>query len=102
MPRRQCQIVRDPHDMGRSIQGNGETQAARHLGFDTKYATRTMLQIHTKGGALLALKTPEAAEQIASAITLHAKDRGYRNANGRAEGSRSHVARETLYAASGH
>jgi ATP-dependent Clp protease adapter protein ClpS len=49
----------------------------KELGFATKAATRTMLQIHTKGGALLPLKTRQLAEQIASAITLHAKDRGH-------------------------
>lgn len=49
----------------------------KELGFATKAATRTMLQIHTKGGALLPLKTREEAEQVASAITLHAKDRGH-------------------------
>ncbi|HEY0684842.1 MAG TPA: ATP-dependent Clp protease adaptor ClpS [Steroidobacter sp.] len=49
----------------------------KELGFDTKAATRTMLQIHTKGGALLALKTREEAERVASAITWHAHDRGH-------------------------
>jgi ATP-dependent Clp protease adaptor protein ClpS len=49
----------------------------KELGFDTQTATRLMLQIHTRGGALVALNTPEEAEQIASAITLHAKNRGH-------------------------
>jgi ATP-dependent Clp protease adapter protein ClpS len=49
----------------------------QELGFDTEAATRTMLDVHTKGGALVALKTREEAEHIASAITRHATDRGH-------------------------
>lgn len=49
----------------------------KELGFDTQAARRLMLQIHTRGGALVALNTPKEAEQIASAITLHAKNRGH-------------------------
>jgi ATP-dependent Clp protease adapter protein ClpS len=48
-----------------------------HLGLGRKDAIRTMLGIHTKGGALLATATPLAAETAARAITTEASNRGY-------------------------
>jgi ATP-dependent Clp protease adapter protein ClpS len=53
------------------------TVLSAHLSLDHKEAIRTMLAIHSKGGALLATPTRAAAEAVAGAITTAASNRGY-------------------------
>jgi ATP-dependent Clp protease adapter protein ClpS len=48
-----------------------------HLSLDRKEAIRTMLAIHSNGGALLATPTRAAAESVAGTITTAASNRGY-------------------------
>ncbi len=48
-----------------------------HLSLDRKEAIRTMLAIHSNGGALLATPTRAAAEAVAGTITTEASNRGY-------------------------
>ena len=48
-----------------------------HLGLGRQEATRVMLEVHTKGGALIATPTEAAADAAAEAITREASSRGY-------------------------
>jgi ATP-dependent Clp protease adapter protein ClpS len=48
-----------------------------HIGFDRKDAIRTMLTIHSQGGALLAMSSMEEATKAAQAITADAAERNY-------------------------
>jgi ATP-dependent Clp protease adaptor protein ClpS len=48
-----------------------------HIGFDRKDAVRTMLTIHSRGGALLPMSSMEEASKAAQAITAQAAEHNY-------------------------
>jgi ATP-dependent Clp protease adapter protein ClpS len=48
-----------------------------HIGFDHKDAVRTMLTIHSRGGALLPMSSMEEADKAARAITAEAEKHNY-------------------------
>jgi ATP-dependent Clp protease adapter protein ClpS len=49
----------------------------KHVGLDNTSAVRAMLQIHSRGGALLPLASSEEAERVASQVIEHARARTY-------------------------
>jgi len=48
-----------------------------HIGFDRKAAIRTMLTIHSQGGALLPMSSMEEAGKAARAIAAEAAEHNY-------------------------
>lgn len=48
-----------------------------HLGIDYKDSVRTMLSIHSRGGALLPMSSMEEAEKAARGVTAEARQHNY-------------------------